>query len=165
MPTPMNLWPAFSNLLAAPNPVAATPFSAALANYGQPNTDPNDYSDRYNTKLSPKQEAAFLDWAVKNNKLNDSYDYDLRGFWNAGGKFSENGHGADQFKKPNHPTFSDQSMYHSDETPGGSWNKYPDGSYAFTPSEQMMQRPGYVEYMRNEYWPKAESGNVLRMGR
>ena len=41
-------------------------------------TDPNDFSERYNTKLSPEEESRFQEWARKENRAGDVYDYDLR---------------------------------------------------------------------------------------
>ena len=47
--------------------------------------DPRDFTDKYNTKLTPEQESAFQLWAtVMSNKLgrnilNDLYDYDMKG--------------------------------------------------------------------------------------
>ena len=37
--------------------------------------DPNDFTYRYNTTLTPDEELAFTQWAKENNKLNDAYDY------------------------------------------------------------------------------------------
>ena len=94
-----------------------------------------DFSGQYNTILSPEDEAAFLQWAKANNKLNDLYDYDLRGFWKAGSQRAANGHGSDLFKKPNHPTFSDQSQYADpDKLPGGKWANDAQGRMTFYPS-------------------------------
>ena len=66
-----------------------------------------DFTKRYNTVLSPEQEAIFQAWAIDESKaqgrnvLNDLYDYDLRGMWDAGAGFGGgNGHAADTFKKP-----------------------------------------------------------------
>ena len=96
--------------------------------------------------MSPKEEAKFQTWAKEANKKPDmeSIDYDLKGFYKSGGKFAENGHGADVFKKPNHPTFSNQSKYHgtSDEKGnpyvGGEWGE-DGGNVTYAPSLQMMR--------------------------
>ena len=115
-----------------------------------------DFSDRFNTKLSKKEEAEFLKWAEKHGKLKDVFDYDLRGFWKNKEKFSENMHGSDKYKKPNHPTFSDQSMYHgamvADGIPiyGGTW-----GEDYYQPSATMlrfMQHPRFLQ----DYFKKVE---------
>ena len=84
--------------------------------------DPFDYTDKYNTPLTPDEERRFQAWARKNpQRLKDLYDYDVRGFWKAGRKTSGNGHGGDEFKKPNHPTFSTYSNYSSPLRQGGTW--------------------------------------------
>ena len=92
----------------------------------------------------------------------EAIDYDLRGFYKSGGKFAENGHGADVFKKPNHPTFSNQSKYHgaSDEKGtkyiGGEWGNTDEG-YTYTPSREMLNSTHnsdqLVNYIR-KYEPK-----------
>lgn len=116
--------------------------------------------------MSPKEEAKFREWAKTSGKNPDmeSIDYDLRGFYKAGGKFAENGHGADVFKKPNHRTFSNQSMYHGtlddqgNQYVGGEWGK-DGGNDTYAPSLQMM-RSSYnnpddlVRYMK-KYEPEA----------
>lgn len=89
-------------------------------------TDPYDFSGRYNTPLTPEEEAAFQKWAKKEGRSDDVYDYDLRGAWKElkSGEMSEDdrGHLGDKYKKPNHPTFSDQSKYNSiDGYVGGTW--------------------------------------------
>ena len=103
-------------------------------------SDPLDFTGRYNTKLSAKEQAAFMSWAAKQSKklgrdvLQDMYDYDLQGAWKAGFARSENGHLPDTFKKPNHPTFSDQSQYNgADGIYGGSWGTDAEGRDTFTP--------------------------------
>lgn len=50
----------------------------------------------------------------------DKKDYDIQGLFLDGGSFT-NGHARDRFKKPNHPTFSEDSKYH--ETPDLDANK------------------------------------------
>jgi len=82
-----------------------------------------DYTDRYNTNLSPAEEAAYQTWAKKNRREKDTFDYDMRGAWKARIEASDNGHFPDTYKKPNHPTFSNESQYHGvDGEQGGSWN-------------------------------------------
>ncbi len=123
----------------------------ALAPQAAPQPDPYDYSARYNTQLAPAEEAQYQAWAAANGKAKDVYDYDLRGFWKSGAAFADNGHGGDTFKKPNHPTFSNQSQYHGvDGAQGGTW-----GDGTFTPSPhnlQMMSAPALQRYF-NEREP------------
>jgi hypothetical protein len=87
-------------------------------------------SNKYNTKLSAKEEKQYLSWAKENKREKDTYDYDMRGAWKAGFTGDKRGHFPDKYKKPNHPTFSNESMYSNDDMTGGEW----DGE-SFTPSE------------------------------
>ena len=66
----------------------------------------------YDTKLSPEDEAKFQDWKAKYAPNDSGQDYDLRGAYKAGVTPDPNtGHMPDTFKKPNHPTFSNESQY------------------------------------------------------
>lgn len=122
---------------------------------------------KYDTKLSPKDEQMFINWAIKNGKVNDAglpdtYDYDLRGAWKAitSGKMNgqdERGHLGDLYKKPNHPTFSNQSMYNGvDGLNGGQWIEH-NGKTYFTPSSWNVDNIGGLANMQN-YINKAERG-------
>lgn len=78
----------------------------------------------YDTQLNPQEESIFQQWK-KTNAPNDSgADYDLRGAYKAGLNPAANGHWSDEFKKPNHPTFSNESKYSKENPslPAGSWN-------------------------------------------
>lgn len=69
-------------------------------------------ASRYDTPLDPAAEAAFQQWKAQHAPLDSGQDYDLRGAYQAG--FTPDpttAHWPDEFKKPNHPTFSDQSRY------------------------------------------------------
>ena len=129
--------------------------------------DPWDYSGRYNTELAPADEAAYRQWAaqlsakLKRDITRDAYDYDMQGAWKAGAGAAENGHFPDTFKKPNHPTFSDQSQYHGvDEQYGGTWGSEV-GAFTFTPGPanlKAMSREQLLEYLK-----RADPGVQLRM--
>lgn len=43
-------------------------------------------------------------------------------------------HFTDRYKLPNHPTFSNESIYSTPSTPGGSWSEL-DGKGFYIPSE------------------------------
>ena len=126
-----------ARILSGDPSVTATPEQQQYANallqqvQGR-QTDPNDYTEHFNTPLTTQEERAFRKWAGP--RVKDLYDYDLRGFWKSGAAFDERGHGADRFKKPNHPTFSDQSMYHEAGAEGGNWGVTDQGQTMFTPS-------------------------------
>lgn len=113
--------------------------------------DPYDFTTKHNTELTPHEEKQFLTWSKKNNKINDLYDYDLRGAWKENMQASDNGHLGDKYKKPNHPTFSDQSIYHSEDMPGGVWGQDVNGRDTFTPSLynlQNMNAPSLQDYFQ-----------------
>lgn len=83
-----------------------------------------DMTSQYNTQLTPAEEAQYQDWLKTLKPIQrNTWDYDLRGAFKAGAQPAANGHLPDTWKKPNHPTFSDQSQYAN--VPGaapGTWN-------------------------------------------
>jgi len=118
------------------------------------------WKDKYNTQLTAEEEKQFQKWAKENNRQNDDYDYDIRGAWKeiTSGKMTEadNGHLGDKYKKPNHPTFSDQSIYSGkDGYVGGSWRE-DNGSTSFTPSTTNLQNYSMDEL--RAYFNKVEPG-------
>ena len=131
--------------------------------------DPYDYTNKYNTPLTPAEEARFQAWGQQQaaqrggrNPAADVYDYDMRGFWKSGGQFDAgSGHAGDTFKKPNHPTFSTYSQYHgTDGNQGGTWGGGQDGQpWTFTPSTTNLQvhDPGDLQ----RYFQQVEPGNQL----
>ena len=70
-----------------------------------------DAIDAFETPLSPDEESRFQKWKAINAPKDSGQDYDLRGAFKAGLTPAENGHWPDTYKKPNHPTFSDESIY------------------------------------------------------
>ena len=108
--------------------------------------DPNDFTQRYNTQLSTEEESAFQMWLKALSKKtgrdmsNDMYDYDLRGAFKAGSGQAANGHFPDQFKKPNHPTFSTQSQYSGvGGLQGGEWAQGSNGKWTFKASPAVLK--------------------------
>lgn len=99
--------------------------------YGQgerPLTLPDDMSGQYNTQLTPEQEMAYQAWAKQQGRERDVENYDLRGAWlelqNGTMSEDERGHLGDKYKKPNHPTFSTESIYNGkDGYQGGVWSR------------------------------------------
>jgi hypothetical protein len=115
-----------------------------------------DYTNLYNTKLSPKDEQKFLSWGVNNGRLNDNYDYDIKGAYLNGLAAAGNGHFPDTYKKPNHPTFSNQSTYNgADGQYGGVWV-----GDKFAPSELNIKNMGGLAGYQS-YGRAAEGGNFL----
>lgn len=134
---------------------------------GQQPPDPYDYTDRYNTALSPADEAKYQAWgqqqlsATGRNPANDTYDYDMRGFWNSGTPLAANGHAGDQFKKPNHPTFSTFSQYNGvNGNQGGVWGGGQNGQpWTFTPSATNLKVHDAGDLQ--QYFKQVEPGNKL----
>ena len=109
--------------------------------------DQGNWSDRLNTQLTPEQEAAFQAYVLTTPRGRpDTWDYDHRGQWLAMTQgltqLAPNGHGSDQWKKPNHPTFSDQSMYHGPGFVGGQW-----GNNTYTPSDTNLRNRSLADLM------------------
>jgi len=77
----------------------------------------------YDTQLTPEQERAYQAWKLQNAPRDSGADYDLRGAFQAGlSPDPQSGHWPDTFKKPGHPTFSNQSQYAAARPDlAGSW--------------------------------------------
>lgn len=128
---------------------------------------------KYNTELTPDEEAKYQSWVksqsakVKRDVSMDEIDYDLRGDWKSGAARDKRGHGGDEFKKPNHPTFSEHSQYHNvpDEegnpNVGGRWIKNPKGRVvAFEQSETNQKH--WPDWAMKDYLNRAEKGVKLQ---
>lgn len=136
-----------------------------------------DFSNSFNTQLSPAQEQLFSRMAEKFPQLQGSHDYDMRGWWlsqlNSGAKGKafdviqsalpkNGGHYTDQFKKPNHPTFSTGSQYHGVAGHvGGQWSQAEDGSWDFHPSRTNLEMHGPAGLQ--EYWDRVEPTNRIHI--
>lgn len=78
---------------------------------------------QYETPLDPTGEENFTAWKQKYAPNDSGEDYDLRGAFKAGLTPARDGHWPDTYKKPNHPTFSDESIYAKDAPDkAGSWD-------------------------------------------
>ena len=100
-----------------------------------------DFTSLYNTRLSRDDEIAFAyDKATGAFGIcyDDMFDYDIRGAWKALADgcmgIGSNNHLGDTYKKPNHPTFSEESIYHCrDGFYGGHWFEIEAEAYIFVP--------------------------------
>lgn len=122
--------------------------------------EPPDMTNHYNTQLSPEQEAAFQ----RTPHASDVFDYDARGeFLSGQNRDNPTGHGADTFKKPNHPTFSTGSQYHGvDGHQGGVWSGGQNGApWTFTPSATNLRMHDAGDLHR--YFQEQEQGNRLML--
>lgn len=151
------LWARAKPLLAYRLSQDAPYIRRAQEAYQQP-----DFSDQYNTKLTPDEEKQFQKWAKESGREKDVYDYDLRGAWKElqSGEMSEDarGHLGDKYKKPNHPTFSSQSIYANGD--GGTWSVDAAGHDVFTPGKKLSE--AQADYLR-EYFARVEPGAVLNL--
>ena len=102
---------------------------------------------KYETKLTSEELKKFNEWKQNiHPRFHDETYFDLKGAFKhykglpyyideeTGEKVSfsdETSHMIDKFKKPGHPTFSTESMYSSEETPGGEWTQDEDGTWFF----------------------------------
>ena len=94
----------------------------------------------------------------------DTSSYDLRAYYNANPKaameFIKPGvHAPDTYKLPNHITFSDESIYHTPNTPGGRW-AFENGKDVFYASPLNVKNAGGADKLK-EYFNKNEPGVKL----
>jgi len=125
------------------------------------------FLNNFNTELTPEAEKRFQLWAQEVSQglgkdiLMDLYDYDLRGYFLDMAERDEGGHGPDTYKKPNHPTFSNESKYHGSKNPlGGKWLGGKWGENTFKPSREMLKLT-HTPQMLEEYFKKEEPGIKL----
>lgn len=85
----------------------------------------------YGTQLTPEEESQYSAWKLGlPPRLQEENDYDLRGFWKKNPGFALDKPGAhltDEFKLPNHRTFSNESIYFNPQTQSqaGHWEQVP----------------------------------------
>jgi broad specificity phosphatase PhoE len=117
--------------------------------------DKLDYTNKHNTPLEPDEQKEY----DKKFSPRDSYDYDMQGWFKANKDqpVHEGGeHYPDTYKKPNHPTFSDESQYHDNvEYKGGHWGD----DASFTPGETNIQMHGKEKLQ--DYFNRNEPGLKL----
>lgn len=121
----------------------------------------------YDTPLDMQQMVQYLRDFGKRAQ-GDEKDYDLRGAWLSGARPGPNGHFTDQFKKPNHPTFSEESQYSIPVAQGGIhqggyWaDSNANGiSNTFTPSPEMYSDQERMRQLAKYLRGPAEKGHVL----
>jgi hypothetical protein len=113
----------------------------------------------FDTGLTPEQEKQFLLWKVKNTPKDSGEDYDLRGLFLSGQDTGARGHTTDQFKKPNHPTFSVESKYNGvSGQVGGRWVER-DGKTYFYASPTNLKYHSAEEL--KDYFKRVEPDVVL----
>ncbi len=122
-----------------------------FSKFAEPATEPlddrfskfADSSKSYDTPLKPQEEAQFKTWKAKYAPRDSGVDYDLRGAFKAGlTPDPQSGHWPDTFKKPNHPTFSNESQYAvgPDAAKAGYWAG-PNHDQFVAPGQNPPERP------------------------
>lgn len=109
-------------------------------------------STNYETELTEGAKPGYEVWRARVAPGDPGLDYDYAGAYAAGEGRGSSGHMTDEFKKPNHPTFSDESMYARYE-PGsaGSWN-----------GETYVPAKGASPVWLRQYMAQADQDGVLR---
>lgn len=137
--------------------------------------DEEFFLNNFNTPLPAELERQFQAWLRAESKKKkrdlsmDLYTYDMRGFWmlKMAGIAKEDpktDHYPDTFKKPNHPTFSVESIYNQAPSPaggkfqGGIWGK--EGEF-FMPSREMLATTHKRDYLE-DFFKRYEKGIELR---
>lgn len=88
----------------------------------------------------------------------DSDNYDIEKYHKeSGDAANQSGHSPDAYKKPNHPTFSQESAYSNPLQSGGTWSQ--DGT--FTPSSLNLKNMPSDEMQR--YFNEVESPEALNL--
>jgi len=107
-----------------------------------------DASNGYNTELTSGAERSYQEHrrALYGDDSGDDYDY--RGAFAYGEGRDAGGHMTDRFKKPNHPTFSNESQYATDPDKAGSWK-----GERFTPGKYQGVDEGDVNRIRYGHEP------------
>lgn len=104
---------------------------------------------------------------LKRIEIEKSSGYDLAGYIKKYGvpDQSKRQHLTDEFKLPNHVTFSSDSIYSTPQTPGGQWSKGNDGHWHYKPSDFVLQqhpREKLIDLFKTDYAvERDEKGNVI----
>ena len=142
---------------------AVDPDALAVAN--APAGERLDMTNQYNTTLTEAEEKQYQEWAKKEGRELDTFDYDLRGAWKEmqSGTMSEDarGHLGDKYKKPNHPTFSDQSIYNGvSGIKAGRWSVNEQGKNVYTPGRELSMDESRA---LSGYFERVEPDSVLNL--
>jgi len=150
-------------------------FNYATGGYlDTPNRELN-YADggklSYNPNLA-KDDVGFQNWYKKNTlegqnniPYSDRQSYDYLSFYknkeHLNPEYNIDQHFPDTYKRPNHPTFSNESIYSTPENPGGSWTgekynskgkfQYANGGQIEAATEYYNAQPLYTEALANKY--------------
>lgn len=124
------------------------------------------------SNLTQREKSNIIRFAIKNgvsdiNTIRDTFnvyakdslanvDYNMAAAKASGFGSNGNGHYPDTFKKPNHPTFSDESIYHLEATPGGKWR-----GNTYEPSEFVFNQQGdWNNFLKGFYSQEQGTGAI-----
>lgn len=113
------------------------------------------------TVLEEEDEKAYQEWKLTlPENLQYEGDYDLRGFYqkNPTFKAEEGQHLTDEFKRSNHPTFSNESKYYKEGMPAGRWdgdkyipeNRSPKVTEYLTKAQRIMEINGELPTLKQK---------------
>jgi hypothetical protein len=116
------------------------------AQYGTPINKAYNNAEALNDK-------GFQNWYEKNtlegkngSPYTDSQNYDYYSFYKNKGEGNIKEHFPDTYKRPSHPTFSNESIYSTPENPGGSWE-----GEKYTP-DNGLRKKAQVGGSKNAEW-------------
>lgn len=122
----------------------------------------DSFADKFNTELTPIEKIHYKLWLEAGfGNPRDIGVYDIQGYWKSGqwkNNTDPDNHGTDEFKKPNHPTFSAKSKYSKQkggsEYIGGMWREdggFMAGPHNFYDNDALMwefnREPNRPEYL------------------
>lgn len=101
----------------------------------------------YDTPLTPQEETSFQTWKKIYAPKDSGEDYDLRGAFKAGLKPDpKTKHWPDTFKKPNEPTFSNESIYYKfAPEKAGSWTGPKHDQFVPPDKSKITTGPTYLD--------------------
>ena len=116
----------------------------------------------YDTPIPPERQKDYHKWlqSLPANLRGGTSDYDMQGAFLGGAKPSKNAHLTDEYKKPNHYTFSTESKYSGKNgLVGGKWVEGPDKTWTFYASPTNLKYHTAQELQ--DYFQKYEPGYKL----
>lgn len=91
-------------------------------------------------------------------------DYDEDAYFRKYGRhpnYAKGEHGSDEFKRPNHITFSNESQYSTSDNQGGEWKKGKNGKWTFKASQANLE--SHTPEQMQQYFNTVEKGNKLEL--
>jgi hypothetical protein len=132
-----------------------------MANNILSNPEDPSWKDNFNTPIPADRQKEFQKWLTP-KRSRDMQSYDMQGFFLSGQGQAPNGHYTDEFKKPNHITFSNESKYHQPGVyEGGSWGQNGLGGWEFNASPHNVTM--HSEEGLQDYFNTKEKASVLNM--